>query len=697
MKLIRFELKKVFSNRFFLGILVFAVFLNLFTLYQSGNSGDFSEEKAAYSTYDEFLNSVKENAEQSLSISIFSDSLSDFSKKNIEKTAADFQKMQGTIITSDKNGGVMMMLDFAFSDLCFLLLLISAGLSLIVTEKEKKLFNLIRSTKRGTIHTLSAKLCALFIICLFINAVITAATAGYAYFTYGFGDLSRSIQSVTELIMCYAKLSVREFMLMFFSVKTVGLFAAGTVIFLCCLFAKRAITMLVSVFSLAALSFAMTFIPETSKLSFFKYINLYSLLNPYEIFRSYVNLNIFGEPVNVITVFGIFLFLISAAAIIAETIYYVKKRPLENSDKKSAGFSFKSKVHTNLWYFELKKIMVINKGAVIILLFLLLQIYSVFNQVNFQSTGDYYYKHYMEMLAGPLNEEKEKIILSEKAEINEAEEKLNTLKEQRRKGEISIQEFVSRQEKYSETLEKADMFNKVYEKYLYVKETPGSEFIYDSGYEKLFGISDKDFSAENTILLLSVFSLLFCCVYSSDYKNHMYRLICAAKYGTDKTRKVKTGVTVGLSVLIFFIAYIPELIYIGRFYGFEGFGSKLINIPSLAYFGSLPIWFAVLVLYALRLGVLFMLISLISAFSLKTKNNVIAAIISLLVFAVPMGIYYGFHIEFWSKFSLWNLFSGAVLIGGESVYLFIAEMIILAFLSALSSVYIKRRFGKSDA
>lgn len=697
MKLIRFELKKVFSNRFFLGILVFAVFLNLFTLYQSGNSGDFSEEKAAYSTYDEFLNSVKDNAEQSLSISIFSDSLSDFSKKNIEKTAADFEKMQGTIITSDKNGGVMMMLDFAVSDLCFLLLLISAGLSLIVTEKEKKLFNLIRSTKKGTIHTFLAKLGALFIICFFINAVITATTAGYAYFTCGFGDLSRSIQSVPELIMCYAKLSVWDFMLMFFSVKTLGLFAAGTVIFLCCLFAKRAITMLVSVFSLASLSFAMTFITETSKFSFFKYINLYSLINPYEIFRSYVNLNIFGEPVNVITVFGIFLFLISAAAIIAATVYYVKKRPLENSDKKSAGFSFKSKVHTTLWYFELKKILAINKGAVIILLFLLLQIYSVFNQVNFQSTGDYYYKHYMEMLAGPLNEEKEKIILSEKAEINEAEEKLNTLKEQRRKGEISIQEFVSRQEKYSETLEKADMFNKVYEKYLYVKETPGSEFIYDSGYEKLFGISDRDYSAGNTILLLSVFSLLFCCVYSSDYKNHMYRLICAAKYGTDKTRKVKTGVIVGLSVLIFLIAYIPELIYIGRFYGFEGFGSKLINIPSLAYFGSLPIWFAVLVLYALRLGVLFMLISLISAFSLKTKNNVIAAIISLLVFAVPMGIYYGFHIEFWSKFSLWNLFSGAVLIGGESVYLFIAEMIILAFLSALSSLYVKSRFGKADA
>lgn len=696
MELIRFELKKVISNRFFFGMLVFAVFLNLFTLYQSVNSGDFSEEKASYSTYDEFLNSVKENAEQSLSITIFSDSLSDFSKKNIEKTAADFEKMQGIEITYDKNGGVVMLLDFAVSDLCFLLILISAGLSLVVTEKEKKLFNLIRSTKKGTIHTFFAKLSALFIICIFINTVITVTTAGYAFFTYGFGNLSRSIQSIPELIMCYVKFNVWEFMLMIFSVKTLGLFTAGTVIFLCCLLAKRAITMLVSVFSLASLSFAMTFIPETSKFSFFKYINLYSLINPYEIFRSYVNLNIFGEPVNVIAIFSIFLFAISAAAIIAATIYYIKKRPLENSDKKSVSFSFKSKVHTNLCFFEVKKILTINKGAVIILLFLLLQMYSVFNQVNFQSTEDYYYKHYMQMLAGPLTEEKEEIILSEKFEIKEAEEKIYTLNEQRRNGEISIQEFISRQEKYSEILEKADMFNKIYEKYLYVKETPGSEFIYDSGYEKLFGISDRDFSAENTILLLSVFSLLFCCVYSSDYKNDMYRLICAAKYGTDKTRKAKIGMTVGLSVLIFLIAYIPELIYIGRFYGFDGIDSKLINIPALAYFGSLPIWFAVFVLYALRLGVFLMLISVISAISLKTKNNVATAITSLLIFAVPMGIYYAFHIDFWSNFSLWNLFSGAVLINEGSVYLFIVEMIILGLFSALSRVYVKSKFGKSE-
>ena len=299
------------------------------------------------------------------------------------------------------------------------------------------------------------------------------------------------------------------------------------------------------------------------------------------------------------------------------------------------------------------------------------------------------------MLAGPLTEKKEKIILSEKAKINQAEEKIYTLNEQRRQGKISIQEFVSRQEKYSETLEKADMFNKVYEKYLYVKETPGSEFIYDSGYEKLFGISDRDFSAVNTILLLSIFSLLFCCVYSSDYKNDMYRIICAAKYGTDKTRKVKTGVTVGLSVLIFLIAYIPELIYIGRFYGFDGIGSKLINIPSLAYFSSLPIWFAVFVLYALRLVVFLMLIPIISAVSLKTKNNVTAAITSLLIFVVPIGIYYAFHIEFWSKFSLWDLFSGAVLINEGSVYLFIVEMIILGLFSVLSRVYVKSKFGKS--
>lgn len=99
------------------------------------------------------------------------------------------------------------------SDFCILMLLISVGLSLIVDEKEKRLFHLIRSTKNGTTGTIFSKLTALLICCIFINTIITASTVGFASISYGFGDLHRSIQSVPELLTAFFRLNVAEFFL----------------------------------------------------------------------------------------------------------------------------------------------------------------------------------------------------------------------------------------------------------------------------------------------------------------------------------------------------------------------------------------------------------------------------------------------------------------------------------------------------
>ena len=283
MMLIKFEFKKIFYNRFFLVMLIFTLFLNLFTLYESSKTARFDESKMLYNTYDEFVDSVQSNAEKSLSASIFSDELSDFSKKNIEKTAKDFEKMRGIEISQDINVGVLLVLNSEISDICILLILISLGLSLIVDEKEKRLFQLIRSTTHGTISTILSKLSALLICCVLINVIITASTVGFSYAKYGFGDIFRSIQSIPEMLTVFFRFNILQFFLMIFATKTIGIFIIAVFVILLCLLSKRAITMLVFVVLISSASISMTFIPETSEFIFFKYINLYSLLNPYKV------------------------------------------------------------------------------------------------------------------------------------------------------------------------------------------------------------------------------------------------------------------------------------------------------------------------------------------------------------------------------------------------------------------------------
>lgn len=696
MGLIKFELKKIFSNKFFLGMVAFAIFLNVFVLFESGSPTDNIKNEISYKTYDEFIDSVQANAENSLSASIFCDNLTEFSKKNIEKTANDFERMRGIEIVNGKNDGVLLVFNSTVSDLCILLLLITACLSLVADEKDKHLFHLIRSTKNGTVKTFFAKTLSLLVCCVAVNAVITGATASFAYFKYGFGDIHRSIQSVPEMLTAFFRLDIAEFFFMNFAVKTVGIFAVGMLVFLLCLLTKRSISMLVLTSLIGAFSVSLTFIPETSALNFFKYINLYSLMNPYSVFKSYNNLNIFGFPVNANIIFAVFLGLIAGLLITLSAVYFVKKRPLENSVQKSADFSKKYRVYNNVAHFELKKLLSLNKCAAILLVFALLQSYAVYNQENFQSGDEYYYKYYMEMLSGELTPEKENIILTEKAKFTEAEEKVATLEEQRRNGEITLHQFISEYQKYEEVIEKSEQFNRVYNKYLHVKETSGAEFVYDTGYEKLFGISDPNFSAQNNLLLLCVLSFCLCSLYSVDYKNEMYKILTATKYGLKKTRDTKSIIAVCVTAVTVLISYLPEVIFISRFYGFAGAASQLLSIPSFTHFGSLPIWFDVALLYLSRFVIALMMVPIISAISLKTKNNITTALLSLILFAVPFGIYYAFDIMFFRSVSVWNLLSGDVLTGNSSLITYIIQFVILLSLSVASSFFIKHKFGKTE-
>lgn len=725
MKLLRFELKKVFTHKWFQYVLIFTVLLNVFALYQTEKAkGDFAETKGFYnelreipadekeafikenknekalsefqkvSGYNEYLSSIEETAENLSAFSVFCDSVTEFSKDNIEKTARDFEKMRDIKTEYDINNGVDIIVNSQITDFCIMLMLVVLGMALITDEKDKRIFSLLRAAPGGMGRTILSKISALFVCSLFANAVITLSSMLFAGGAYGFGDLSRSVQSVPDMMTSILHINIGELFVLLFCVKTLGVFIIGLLVMLLCLITKRAVVMLVSVIALSGGSFALTFIPETAEFNHLKFVNLYSLVNPYNIFKSYLNLNIFGKAVNVITVFAVFAFVAFAALTVGTVVYYLNKRPLENTLRASRKSLFYDKVHGSYRYFEWKKLMIINKAAAIILIFAALQSYAVYNQTNYRSNSDYYYKYCMEMLEGELTPEKEVFVLNEKAEIDEAEEKLNELSEKRYKGEISTAEFISLQAPYSEIIEKSESFEDVYEKYLYIKETPGAEFFFDRGYEKLFGIADENFSFTDSVLLMCVFAFCLCGVFSLEYKNSMYKVLNGTAFGANKTRKTKLGISLVTSFIIFAVAYLPEIIYIGRFYGFPMLSSPIMNISALKLLGNTPVWCGILILYILRFAVIALLVPIISAVSLKTKNNVITAVIFSVIFVLPM-LLYALGLEFVKNLSVWNLISGSVL-SGENVLVFAVQFTALLFLSILSMIYIKRNFGKAD-
>lgn len=68
---------------------------------------------------------------------------------------------------------------------------------------------------------------------------------------------------------------------------------------------------------------------------------------------------------------------------------------------------FKKKNYSGgLFFYEIYKSIVINKGGIILLLFLIMQICSFFKFSYFIDKEEFYYKEYSKILSGSLTEEK---------------------------------------------------------------------------------------------------------------------------------------------------------------------------------------------------------------------------------------------------------------------------------------------------
>lgn len=146
----------------------------------------------------------------------------------------------------------------------------------------------------------------------------------------------------------------------------------------------------------------------------------------------------------------------------------------------------------------------------------------------------------------------------------------------------------------------------------------------------------------------------------------MYKILGTTKYGIDKTRKLKSLILSGMTVLICLIAYLPKIIY-RAFYRFHDITARCISIPKLVAFKSLLLWLAIILLYLLRFTIVLALTPIISAISLKSRNNIITALICLILFVLPIATYSATNIKILSDISLWNLLSGQILINKSYV------------------------------
>lgn len=656
------------------------------------------EEIQQVSAYPAYLDDIQNKADNLSGISIFAPAEhGGFSSRNIQKTAADYQAMRGISICYDGSQGFLSATGFFVTDLLALLMLFVLSCILIFDEKQKNLFSLVRVTPRGRLPTISAKLFTLGISSACVVLLLFGGNLLYCAVTMGLGDLSRSLQSVGSFLGSTLRMSVGQYLLLFLFTKWLACWIAGSLILLVSVLSRHPAVALLSAAALFAVSFGMlAWIPSQSDWNLLKYLNPAAVLRTNELYRQYLNFNLFGRPVNLIP--AVFWFLLAAGALLIAGVLFafVYKRQVRANRislrRTPLSFLRPRQRGTSVFFQEGYKLLLLNKAALFLLLFAVLTALALPTSPDYLPSDELVYRQYMTALSGKMSPEKQQFLDQESAALEDAAEKVQAISLRLENGEISQSQADLLTRPYNAVLARQQIFDRVLQQVAYSSEHPDASILYDTGYRKLFAASGNALS----LLPLMVFSVLcFASVFAMEYKNNAARLICVTPLGRKKTAAAKLLLSILLAIPLCLLSVLPELARVCLTYGLPGLSYSVQSLPLYANLPSwLPVWGFLLLHYGFQLLGCVSVTLVVCALSLRLKNSIYAIMVSFLLLGVPI-LLNAMGLGFATYFSLLPLFqAGYYWSANGNLPLFFGYLLAVGAAAIFCILYSYRRFGR---
>ena len=345
--------------------------------------------------YNEFLHKTQVEGENISDISIFnSSSGNNYSNKNIEKTVKDYSELQGIEPNFQSGKWIEVATEFYITDILIILMVCLIIYISIFYEKEKNLHAVIRVSKYGKLHTAICKLMAFQLSCIIITVIFYGGNLVYSFVNLSIPNLSYTIQSIAIFSTTTLKISISIYLLIFLISKAIVFIIIGNIMLLIAIMSCYIFIPYISIGFIMVASYTMwKVIIPTSKYAIFKYLNLVGLLDINKVFGEYLNINILNAPINLYKLWLIFVIAFLALINIAIVIAYcrIKKISVRSINFKRKKFS----PHTSLFKHELYKILIMKKGILIIVLFIMATAYLYTNNSYYISGGELKYNQYM--------------------------------------------------------------------------------------------------------------------------------------------------------------------------------------------------------------------------------------------------------------------------------------------------------------
>ncbi|WP_412096621.1 hypothetical protein [Beduini sp.] len=603
--------------------------------------------------YHDRLSAIQDKADHISSISIFSDPAS-FSSKNIKKTAEDFKNMQDVVITYQLDKGIKEALHFPFTDVLVILMIGVIATALILEEKEKRLFCFVRPCINGGTKTMAIKCLVMGISIACVILLLYASNLIYMQTSCGLGSLQASLQSLGKYAQSTLHLSIGGYLVLFIGTKWIAACIIGALMILIALFSKQRIFCFGAMLLVMGIEFLLyQYLPNHQSISVLRYINFISFLRTDVFYEMYYNLNIFQHAYSLQKLAQIIMITLFILLLAAICIIYTKKQNLYSQHTDFLSRKKKQKLLPYLWVQELYKIFFVQKGLIIILIFMGIQGYSLQHNSIYESIEESRYRHYIEIMKGKPSEATDQFISSQQQHYEDLHMQYDKNEQSFNEGQINKTQYDYMQNALETQLFNESLFQKAVWQYEYVKEDPQREMVVPFGYERLF--FNDEVNLLPAILSIVCLTLLFSNLLCTEYTHRADRLLLACKKGDKILLHCKLRIALICGLLVTLLAYLPGIVHIFNKYGTLGIHA---SITSLSVFVALPSAMSIMIYlilnFLLKLAAIECTVFLLFFLSKWLRHQSQVIFLLLMMTAVPL-LLHRMDITFLDAFSLYPL------------------------------------------
>ena len=581
--------------------------------------GTLKEEISYLAGYADYLDNIQSQAENQSKSNLFGKEGS-FSRRNLVKTAAEFDALRGVEAEFGSNRGLERWLSFELGDYFHLIAVVLIVFAFL-EERKKGLWGIVRSTRRGRVSLALTRIGILFaasvIAALLFQAVPFVLSLGI---NGSWNGLGRSIQSLESFKTCTLRLSIGQWLGQYFVLKSLCGVLIGLLLW-CLLGSISNIQFSLSVLGVVIVGEYILYelLPVQSILNPLKYFNIFAYVRTFTLYTEYLNVDLLGFPVGIRELAIVAMAVLGAAFAVLAVLIQRNRRPEGNRDilgrisvhiNRGLDF-FRSRFSIGTW--EVYKSLIFQYGVIVLLV-----IFLASGQLSFifynPPSQDLWYLDYVRDMEGPLDESADDYIARAWESIPKDGEDTDALISALSRVEYRVVQLRQRAEIGG------------YEPWI----------LEDSIYDQTYGPQSQDLQRLNAAAAL-IF-IAFCCagLFAFERQSGVVPMVRSTRRGRIGLFRRKAILTAALTTFVWAIVYMRELWTFLERHQPESLAATVQNIDALADFPVvLTLTQYLVLLYAIRLVMLLCVGFAVLLISCHSPNVQTAYLISAAILGVP--------------------------------------------------------------